>query len=939
MTSSADDSSGSPKRPIHVESHGYLSKSWDLLAEGLAPYIADILKDSSIRSTRDIQKLLASMEGLMDSRSGGPFVSFGRSTRSHVVILREARNPWAHQGEYSDYDVLYYLRTIENLLKSISATELAGQVWGFYIDLVGIVFGEHVEREKRNLEPMDHPDHDESEETSRGRRTRSRNVETVEETDLEERAGTEGSGSRGWAEPASDGNAGIVEEFLALGRAAVQDGKVEVAAILFDVVRRLDSEVRFGREDAAVYVARGKVRTLEGNHSSAIADYGVALEIDPDLSIGSEFAAALEGRAQLLSPIPRLGYCGEQFYEESAQMEVSEQDHRQAIVDYTEAIKWDPQNSRAHYHNRGLVHFALAEYEKALEDFSSSLEKDSGEGDAYYNRGDAYYNRGQVHLVNSSYESAISDFESADSEKGANRVKSARRGSSSHGGKPLIRAVARCSALLRLDSRNAEVLLERGEAYTKVGKHDQGRADYDRARMVDATRAAETFLLRGRSYHAQGNYDQAVSDFDEAVILDSDIDLALDYAETYGMRGLARFKTKNYELALSDFSSVLKHIPGHEGAYFDRGRVHYAKREYSEAMSDFKEALRIIADGDGYYDEEGDFNYPPWDEVPYIDDFPEEYRVRFHLGRAYAGARNHIDAIDAFSRVLEEIQDDHDIMQDEYGVAVFNNRGNAYFRLEEYEQAIQDYTSAMGWGHSIGNPVLWRNRGLARYHSRLNEDALEDFDVFLRHRPNDELVLTCKADAASHLEAEEEFSVRDPGDFASWYDRGCHYADSGDDQQALSDFNEALLRHERALGQQSHGDLELLSPLEAAVSGASEEGSTFEVLTRHISDRTDILLARAEVLSSLGQNEAAWQDLERIIKLRPDFAVAWYRRGRVRQQEENFGAAIREYDKAIDLDEKFKEAHYSRGVCHYQLGDAERARRDIDAAYEHGFRS
>ena len=936
MTSSTDDSSASPTRPIHLQSHGYLSKSWDLLAEGLAPYIADRLEDSSIRNIRDIKELLKLMENNWNLR----FRSLGRIARSHVIILRAVRNPWAHQGEYSDYDVLDYLRTIENLLKSVSAPELAGQVWKFYIDLVGIVFGEHVEREVRNLEPLDDPDHDEGKEISRGRRSRSRDVVTVEETGVEEMAGTGRSESGGPGEPASEGNAGIAEEFLALGRAAIQEGRVEVAAIHFDVVRRLGPEVEFGRDDAAVYVARGKAHALRGNHSSAIADYGVALEIDPDLSIGSEFAAALEGRSQSLSPLPSLGYCGERFYEESAQIEVSEQDHRQAIVDYTEAIDWDPENSRAYYHNRGLVHFALAEYERALEDFCSSLERDSGEGDVYYNRGDAYYNRGQVHLANSRYESAISDFESADSVVGANRVKSARRGSfSSHGGKAPIRAIARCSALLRMDSRNAEVLLERGKAYARVGKHDQGRDDFDRARRVDATRAAETFLLRGRSYQAQGNYDQAVSDFDEAVLLGSDIDIALDYAETYGMRGLARVKTKNYELALSDFSSVLKHIPGHEGAYFDRGWVYYAKREYSEAIADFKEALRLIADRDGYYDEDGDFDYPAWNEESYIDDLPEEYRVRYHLGRAYAGARNYVDAIDAFNRVLEEVQDDHDIMQYEYGVAIFNNRGNAYFCLEEYGQAIQDYTSAMEWEQSSRNTVLWRNRGLARYHSRLYEDALEDFDVFLRHRPNDELVLNCRADAVSHLKAEEEFSVRDPGDFASWYDRGCHYADAGDYPQALSDFNEALLRHERALGQQSDEDLELLSRLEAAMSGPSGDGSPLEALDRRVSDRTDILLARAETLSNLDQKEAAWQDLERIIKLRPDFAVAWYRRGRIRQQEENFGAAIREFGRAIDLDEKYKEAYYFRGVCHYRLGDAERARKDIDAAYEHGFQS
>ena len=931
----------SPIEPELLESDGFFARAWRRLGEGLGPYVAEQTGHHSLRESRNVYDILEAMENNWNLR----FRSLGRIARSHLVILRTVRNPWAHQGEYSDEDVLHYLRTIEKLLRSVSATDLANQVLGFYVDLAERLYGDSRGREPRNWEPLDDSRHQEGDESLRGLRRRRAKSGTNEERDLEERANAGGGDADESQTPISNGDAGIVEEFLALGRAAKQEGKIDVAGIYFDVVRRLGPEVEFEAEDAAIYVARGRVHAQQGNQSSAIFDYEIALEINPDLSIGREFGAALDGRAQLLSALPGLGYCGEQYYGQSAQSDVSEDDHRRALADYTEALKWDPENARAYYHNRGQVRFAIGEYDQAAEDFSLSLDSDKGEGDAYYNRGDAFYNRGQVHFVIKRYELATADFESADSTPRANRARGAPRSTFSHDGKARIRTIARCSALLGLHSRNAEVLLERGQAYVRIGKHEMGMADFERARRVDSTRAAEAFLLRGRSYHAQSNYDQAISDFDESVLLDSDIEVDFDYAETYGKRGLTRFKTGNYELALSDFNSVLKHIPDHAGAYYDRGRANIARRDYPEAIADFKETLRILADEDAHYDEEGDFDLLDRDEESYLDDFPEEYQVRFELGRAYSGARRYEDSIDAFSQAHNEIENAHDvmqyhdIMQYDYGVSIFNSRGNAYFRLKDYQRAIEDYSSAMEWGQSSRNPVLWRNRGLALFHSRQFADAVEDFDVYLRYKPDDELILSCRIDAVSHLDAEAEFSVRDSTNSASWYDRGCHYADTGDYQQALSDFTEALSRHLVASGLQTDGDSDLLSRLDEARSGSSEDCSVLEQLKIQISDHTDILLARAEAHSSLGQNALAWQDLERIIRLRPDFAPAWYRRGRIKQQGESYIEAIPEYDKAIVLNGNYAAAYYSRGLCHYHMGNTDQARSDIDTAYERGFES
>ena len=96
---------------------------------------------------------------------------------------------------------------------------------------------------------------------------------------------------------------------------------------------------------AAAFHFRGRIHSEQGRPDAAIADYDVALKLNP------EFAAAFHDRA-------------------SAHGEMGQLD--QAIQDYDQAIRIEPTLASA-FQNRGAAYFTKGDYERALQDFDQAI--------------------------------------------------------------------------------------------------------------------------------------------------------------------------------------------------------------------------------------------------------------------------------------------------------------------------------------------------------------------------------------------------------------------------------------------------------------------------------------------------------------------------------------------------------------------------------------
>ncbi|GHS84893.1 hypothetical protein FACS1894103_6030 [Campylobacterota bacterium] len=64
-------------------------------------------------------------------------------------------------------------------------------------------------------------------------------------------------------------------------------------------------------------------------------------------------------------------------------------DNQEAIRQFTQAIKSDPNNARAYY-ERGLLYGDIGDYKKAIEDYTRAININPNYADAYVNRGFLY---------------------------------------------------------------------------------------------------------------------------------------------------------------------------------------------------------------------------------------------------------------------------------------------------------------------------------------------------------------------------------------------------------------------------------------------------------------------------------------------------------------------------------------------------------------------
>ena len=121
-----------------------VGKALDLLKDGLGPFVereflrvhrkrADdqarsYFNDRQLRTDRPIRDWdAAALLGLMSSRAWGDVFSqvLGQVERSHVSELRDARNKWAHQEQFTSEDTERTLDTAARLLTAISAEQAA----------------------------------------------------------------------------------------------------------------------------------------------------------------------------------------------------------------------------------------------------------------------------------------------------------------------------------------------------------------------------------------------------------------------------------------------------------------------------------------------------------------------------------------------------------------------------------------------------------------------------------------------------------------------------------------------------------------------------------------------------------------------------------------------------------------------------------------------
>jgi len=152
-----------------------VGKGLDLLTVGLRPFVErelkshlgegweGVLPENAPRNSRakpkpvnlnDPQTLLGT---LWDQWNTVFRNILGHSERSLVSELREVRNLWAHNEQFSSNDAIRALDSMERLLNAVSAADAAAEVGQMRMDLMRSLFDEQrrTEMRKRSFQPTD----------------------------------------------------------------------------------------------------------------------------------------------------------------------------------------------------------------------------------------------------------------------------------------------------------------------------------------------------------------------------------------------------------------------------------------------------------------------------------------------------------------------------------------------------------------------------------------------------------------------------------------------------------------------------------------------------------------------------------------------------------------------------------------------------------------
>ncbi len=115
-----------------------------------------------------------------------------------------------------------------------------------------------------------------------------------------------------------------------------------------------------------------------------------------------------------------------------------------------------------------------------------------------------------------------------------------------------------------------------------------------------------------------------------------------------------------------------------------------------------------------------------------------------------------------------------------------------------------------------------------------------------------------------------------------------------------------------------------------------EYGKAIADLSQSLKRHPDagVLTNRALAYQAFGQEEDALRDLDRAIELDPHQVAAWFNRGTLYLKRGRWKKALADLDRAVELAPEAPGPYFNRAVAYWNLGEREKAIRDMEKFVE-----
>jgi len=199
----------------------------------------------------------------------------------------------------------------------------------------------------------------------------------------------------------------------------------------------------------------------------------------------------------------------------------------------------------------------------------------------------------------------------------------------------------------------------------------------------------DIYVNRGTAYLALGLYSGAIAD--------ASISLDIDPSQVraYELRGRARSLAGEYAAAVTDFTKAIEIAPGNKGDYLGRGVAYIGVAEYDYANTDFDKAIALDPK------------------------YPDAYYWRALVNEKYLP--DYYSALNGYTKVID--------LNGAHLYDAYNGRGETYFRLNEFDEAISDFSLLLEI-----DPDYWLayyNRALCYTGVRQYQKAADDFKRYV----------------------------------------------------------------------------------------------------------------------------------------------------------------------------------------------------------------
>ena len=571
--------------------------------------------------------------------------------------------------------------------------------------------------------------------------------------------------------------------------------------------------------------------------------------------------------------------------------------------DFSTAIRLNPVYTQA-YTYRAITRSRLGNYDDALQDFREAIEL----------RPDLpgpYYSRGVTRLLNQQFKEAIDDFDKFIRQE--NKVADAFicRGLSYLHLKDTTRAYENFNTAIRTNRENPNGYNRRGGLHLQQEQYKEAEADFNKAIECDSAYLL-SYFNRALVYNATNRPMQALADFDKVIQLDSTNSL------TYFNRAMLRTQIGDYNRALEDYDKVAFYSPENVLVYYNRAGIQAQLGNIESAVEDYSKAIELYPDFANAYLNRSRLRY-------LLKDESGSRRDRDIAQRKIAEYKSHLK--DSTYSIYADTTQRMDKL-----LAFDNQFTNNYFdRISEQPSLGRSNMRLLPlFRFTLMQPDTTRIEASNRYTLQRVKDFEKKLDnpyLVLSNRPTN-----IGADSLAMLDSRyTEILSQNPRDWLLQV----QYAIS---QSLIRQFTNSVGTYSSAIADNAANPFLYFN---RAVTRAEmiDFISGLDNPYQRISIDSDPANKLTNTHARTYNYDEAIADLDKTLRLFPNFAEAYYNRGTLLALSGKLPEAFEDFSRAIELNPLFAEAFYNRGMTQIYMKDTRKGCLDLSKAGELGITS